>query len=144
MGGVEFSEKIGEIRGLLARTIGQEDEMAQLPIVKTKDGKRFYVDRRLLQIRNVENPHDYRDFRLDNDLLAWINENKPVLVEEKEVLPPPSVVEFDSCDGKVGTVEHQEVVMEMWNEHIKRWELCGTQIRSRPFKVRVTGRLVKK
>jgi hypothetical protein len=32
----------------------------QLPIV-AGDGQRWYVDARLLQLRNVDNPHDYHD-----------------------------------------------------------------------------------
>ena len=34
--------------------------MRQLPIVKY-EGKRWFFDERLSQIRNVKNPHDYQD-----------------------------------------------------------------------------------
>ncbi len=38
----------------------------QLPIVEY-EGKRWFLDERLRQLRNIDNPHDYRD--LDKDEL---------------------------------------------------------------------------
>jgi hypothetical protein len=34
--------------------------MSKLPIVSIK-GKKYYLDQRLKQIRNINNPHDYKD-----------------------------------------------------------------------------------
>lgn len=34
-----------------------------LPIIKAQDGKTYFVDERLKQLRNVQNPHDFIDFK---------------------------------------------------------------------------------
>lgn len=44
--------------------------MGQLPTV-VRDGKTWYVDSRLCQARNVANPHDFRDFDTDAQLIAF-------------------------------------------------------------------------
>jgi len=33
----------------------------RLPIVTLKDGKQYFFDKRLRQLRNIKNPHDYID-----------------------------------------------------------------------------------
>jgi len=34
-----------------------------LPIIKGENGKTYFVDERLKQLRNVKNPHDFIDFK---------------------------------------------------------------------------------
>jgi hypothetical protein len=34
----------------------------RLPVVTLRNGRSYFVDRRLQQLRNVHNPHDYIDF----------------------------------------------------------------------------------
>jgi hypothetical protein len=34
-----------------------------LPIIKGENGKTYFVDERLKQLRNVQNPHDFIDFK---------------------------------------------------------------------------------
>ena len=34
----------------------------RLPTVKLANGKTYFLDKRLGQLRNVENPHDFIDF----------------------------------------------------------------------------------
>ena len=34
----------------------------RLPVITLKNGKSYFVDKRLRQLRNVHNPHDYIDY----------------------------------------------------------------------------------
>ncbi len=34
----------------------------KLPKIKMENGKTYFVDERLRQLRNVQNPHDYIDY----------------------------------------------------------------------------------
>lgn len=45
----------------------------QLPIVKNiETGKEYYVDWRLRQLRNVDNPHDFINFKNDDDMATHL------------------------------------------------------------------------
>lgn len=46
--------------------------MKQLKKVKLTDGKIYFVDWRLRQLRNVENPHDFIDFRDEDEMAAQL------------------------------------------------------------------------
>lgn len=43
--------------------------------VQCYDGKVYFVDWRLRQLRNVDNPHDYENFRNDEELAAYLGCN---------------------------------------------------------------------
>ena len=45
-------------------------ELPKIEVVNT--GKQYYLDWRLTQIRNVENPHDYKSFNSEWDLYCFI------------------------------------------------------------------------
>ena len=47
----------------------------QLPVV-TIDRKRYFVDRRLLELRRVDNPHEAIRFRNEWDLEDYLLDNK--------------------------------------------------------------------
>ena len=34
----------------------------RLPTITLDNGKNYFIDERLKQLRNIENPHDYTDF----------------------------------------------------------------------------------
>jgi hypothetical protein len=42
---------------------GSSADPRRLPAVTLKNGKTYFVDSRLRQLRNVHNPHDYIDLR---------------------------------------------------------------------------------
>lgn len=44
----------------------------RLPVIALVDGKRYFIDRRLKQLRNVFNPHDYIDFKDESELERFI------------------------------------------------------------------------
>jgi len=44
----------------------------RLPVIILIDGKRYFIDRRLKQLRNVFNPHDYIDFKDESELERFI------------------------------------------------------------------------
>ena len=54
--------------------MSQEKMPVRLPVVQF-EGKRYYLDLRLRQLRNVENPHDYVDYA-DDWLLALKEEHR--------------------------------------------------------------------
>lgn len=53
----------------------------QLPTIKI-DGKTWYIDARLSQIRNVENPHEWSDE--SPDLISFLIENKLTDLDSNE------------------------------------------------------------
>jgi hypothetical protein len=44
----------------------------RLPVIILIDGKRYFIDRRLKQLRNIFNPHDYIDFKDESELERFI------------------------------------------------------------------------
>jgi len=44
----------------IVRDMIGRDDVRQLPII-TRNGKKYYIDERLRQLRNINNPHDYID-----------------------------------------------------------------------------------
>ena len=42
-----------------------------LPIVSIGDGKRYFFDKRLRQLRNIDNPHDYIEFKNLTGDIKW-------------------------------------------------------------------------
>ena len=40
----------------------------RLPVITLVDGKRYFIDRCLKQLRNIFNPHDYIDFKDESEL----------------------------------------------------------------------------
>jgi len=54
---------------------GSKKGPIRLPVITLKNGKSYFVDNRLRELRHIHNPHDWIDFRdlLDpwNDLLPW-------------------------------------------------------------------------
>ena len=57
------------------------DIVNALKKVQFYNGKVYFVDWRLRQLRNVDNPHDYEDFRNDEELAACLGCNM-----EKEIV----------------------------------------------------------
>ena len=41
---------------------GKQKNPRQLPTLKLKNGKAYFVDERLKQLRNVNDPHDFIDY----------------------------------------------------------------------------------
>ena len=56
--------------------------MAQLPTIKM-DGKRWFIDRRLGEIRNVSNPHDVES--VSQEIIDFWLENKVTDLDSLEV-----------------------------------------------------------
>lgn len=46
--------------------------MSRLPMVRLDDGAMYYVDGQLRQLRQVDNPHEFRDFETVEALSAYI------------------------------------------------------------------------
>lgn len=44
--------------------------MKQLKVIEYSNGKNYFVDWRLRQLRNINNPHDFIDFRNDEEMAA--------------------------------------------------------------------------
>jgi hypothetical protein len=61
--------------------------MKRLPIEKV-EGKSYFVDLRLHQLRNIDNPHDFKTFRDEFDLLDYLSESginiNPYIVQSIE------------------------------------------------------------
>jgi len=49
----------------------------RLPTV-TLDGKTYFIDKSLNQLRNVETPHDFMDFRNEYDMQDYIDEHRGI------------------------------------------------------------------
>ena len=48
--------------------------MRELPKVRI-GSKEYYLDLKLSQLRNVANPHEFKDFRTQFDLLDFLSDN---------------------------------------------------------------------
>lgn len=53
--------------------------MSMLPIIEI-DNKHYFVDRRLNQIRNVDNPNDYTSFDNEFHLREFFQKNKAKII----------------------------------------------------------------
>lgn len=52
-----------EVTEVKEEAVNKVDKMPRrLPMVTLDDGKTYFIDERLKQLRNVRNPHDYIDF----------------------------------------------------------------------------------
>ena len=64
-----------EVKNTMEATMGRvKGGVRELPKVKI-DSKTYYLDLRLNQLRNTQNPHEFRDFGSQFDLLDFIVEN---------------------------------------------------------------------
>ena len=52
------------------------DMPKRLPTVTLENGTTYFIDFRLNQLRNVNNPHDFMDFRSEFDMRDYIEENR--------------------------------------------------------------------
>ena len=49
---------------------GSDGMPRRLPAVTLSNGKTYFVDRRLRELRNVNNPHDYIDFPIRHKVVS--------------------------------------------------------------------------